>query len=109
MSPSPSLAAPYGESCHAGREFHIENGDSTVFTLVPVGNVLAIATVLYAVSESGGGTSGGSTTCLRGATVNLYTDGVDIYTLAVSAGGAVSVYRSAGAAVFDARIYLVWI
>lgn len=78
-------------------------------TIVAVGNVTAILTATYAVDESGGGTSGGTATLTLAGSVNIYNDGVDILTLAVGAGGDVTLQRTAGAATFDVRVLTVWV
>lgn len=86
--------------------------DNTARTVIPngAGDVTGILTVTYAVSESGGGTSGGTTTATPGGgAVNLYTDGVDTFTLTVAADGSVTVVRSAGAATADIVLNMVWI
>lgn len=81
-----------------------------MLTLVPAGTgATAIVQIMYAVSESAGGTAAGVTTCAVSATVNLYTDGADTFTLAVAADGAITVSRTAGTSLFDARIHLLWV
>lgn len=80
----------------------------TVITDMP-GDVSAILSILYAVSESGGGVSAGSANCAPGGTVDLYDDGVDVLTLTVAANGGITVARSAGAETFELRLSMVWI
>lgn len=95
---------------HAWREFYINNDDDTPLTLVPVSaGVQAILAIAYSVSKSGGGTSAGTTTCLPGGATNLYNAGGETFTLSVAANGEVTVARSAGTSLFDARIHLVWV
>ena len=80
-------------------------------TVIPdsIGDVAAILTIIYAVSESAGGVSGGTATVVPAGSVVLYNDGTDVLTLAVAANGAVTLQRTAGAATFDVSINMVWI
>lgn len=73
------------------------------------GDVTVGLQAMYFVSESAGGTGGGSATCLNNASVDLYDDGTDVLTLAVAADGSVTLQRTAGAATFDVSLWLVWI
>jgi hypothetical protein len=85
--------------------------DGTSRTVIPngTGDVTAVLTAQYALTESGGGTDGGLITVDNGATVDLYDDGVDICTLTVNADGSVTIARSAGAATFDVVLNMVWL
>lgn len=58
---------------------------------------------------TGAGVTAGTATCVPGATIALYDDGVDVCTLAVSATGVVTISRTAGADTFNARLFMVWI
>jgi len=85
--------------------------DGTARTVIPngAGDVTRALTVLYQVYESAGGLAGGTATVANGASVNLYTDGVDTLALAVAADGSVTVQRTAGAATFDVVLWGVWL
>lgn len=64
----------------------------------------------YVVHEiTGAGIAAGTVTCVPGASVDLYTDGVDTCNLAISAPGVVTISRTAGADTFNARLFMVWI
>jgi len=80
-------------------------------TVIPdsIGDVVAILTVIYAVSESAGGVSGGTATIVPTGSVDLYDDGTDVLTLAVAANGTVTLQRTAGAATFNVSLNMVWI
>jgi len=84
---------------------------NTAITVIPdsIGDVVAILTVIYAVSESAGGVSGGTATVVPTGSVDLYDDGVDVLTLAVAANGTVTLQRTAGAATFNVSLNMVWI
>lgn len=89
----------------------LNNVAGVAMPVVPNGarDVAVLLTVLYAVSESAGGTSGGSATVLNNSSVVLYTDGVDTLTLAVAADGSVTLQRTAGAATFDVSMWMAWL
>jgi hypothetical protein len=64
----------------------------------------------YVVHEiTGAGVAAATVTCVPGANVDLYTDGVDTCNLAISAAGVVTVSRTLGADTFNARLFMVWI
>jgi len=84
----------------------INAAPQTVF-LAPVTKQLVC---FYVVQEvTGAGVAAGTVTCVPGANVNLYTDGVDTCNLAISAAGIVTVSRTLGADTFNARLFVVWI
>lgn len=85
--------------------------DGVLVTIVPngAGDVTAILQFDGVVSESAGGVSNPAGNLTPGNTVNIYDDGVDVLTLAVTALGAVTIQRPAGAATFDVNLGLRWI
>jgi uncharacterized spore protein YtfJ len=95
---------------HPVRVFWITNLVGAAQTVVAggVGDVKNIITAMYAVEEeTGGGSSGGVTTCTPGANVAIYDDGVDVVQLQVAAGGVVTVQRTAGADTFNIRLQVL--
>jgi hypothetical protein len=58
--------------------------------------------------ESGAGVGGPTGTLTPGNTVDLYDDGTDVLTLAIDAGGEVTVSKTAGADSFGMVIGLLW-
>lgn len=96
---------------HVQRAFYITDINGAAQVVIPdaPGDVTVIAAITYAARESGGGSAAGNLTCIPGAAVDLYDDGVDVLTLAIGADGSVTISRTAGAETFDANIHLVWI
>ncbi len=84
---------------------------NAVTTIIPdsIGDVAAILTIIYAVSENAGGVSGGTATVVPTGSVVLYNDGVDVLTLAVAVNGTVTLQRTAGGATFNVSLNMVWI
>ena len=83
-----------------------------VQTVIPGGtqDVTAILTLLYAVQQiAGGGSAGGATTCIPGATVNLYNAGGNTLTVTVAAGGDATIATSAGVDTYNVSLLLLWI
>lgn len=80
-------------------------------TIVPngAGDVASGATIVYRLSESGGGVDGNVVMVTTPGAVDLYDDGTDVCTLTIAANGSVSVARSAGAATFDVALFIVWL
>lgn len=58
---------------------------------------------------TGAGTAGQMVWLAPGGSQAIYTDGVDTLTLAVGAGGDVTVQRTAGADTFQVVLWLIWI
>lgn len=80
-------------------------------TIVPngAGDVMSGVTIMYQLTESGGGTDGNVVMVLNGGSVDLYDDGVDVLTLTVNADGSVTVVRTAGATTFDLSLLMCWL
>lgn len=72
--------------------------------------VLGRVFAAYSVQEiTGAGVAASWVAVTAGASANIYTDGVDTLTLYVSAGGVVTVARSAGADTWRVIMALIWI
>ncbi len=79
-------------------------------TLLAAGAVQYVLTVVYAVRAIGAGDeNGGVVTLAPGDSFALYNDGTDVLTLALSAGGELTVQRTAGAETFDIKLLGVWL
>lgn len=94
---------------HAKLEYEVTaiNAVAQTVFLAPVTKQLVCT---YAVQEvTGAGVAAGTVTCVPGANVNLYTDGVDTCNLAIDAAGVVTVSRTLGADTFNTRLFMVWI
>lgn len=80
-------------------------------TIVPngAGDVASGATIVYRLSESGGGVAGNVVMVNNGASVNLYNAGGETCILTVNADGSVSVARSAGTSTYDVALFIVWL
>jgi len=85
--------------------------NATSRTIIPngTGDVTATIAGIFAVSESGGGTDGGTFICDNSSSLVLYNDGTDTLTLTVAADGSVTIARSAGAATFALSIWATWV
>lgn len=75
----------------------------TAVTLIPNGSkdVTAILTFIFAVKASTGGVNWGIGGLAPGDSMELFNDGTNILTAAVSAVGAFTVQRTGGTATFD--------
>lgn len=84
--------------------FRWANGNiATAYTVLT--GVASVVTVLYAVyAITGADTEGGIETLAPGDSVDIYDDGTDVLTLAVSAGGDVTVEPTAGADTFNVSL-----
>lgn len=109
-------AAPFGpfhtyDAPGSGMFVTADDVDNNAVTIIPnaAGDVAVMLTVLYVISESGGGTAGGTATVLNNSSVDLYDDGTDILTLAVGVGGSATLQRTAGATTFDVSLWMVWL
>jgi len=79
-------------------------------TLLPAGSAMYVLTMVYVVREFiGSGTSGGTITLTAGTSASIYNDGTDVLTLALSASGALTAQRTAGADSFDVKLMGVWL
>ena len=84
--------------------------DGTGTTVLPAGSVDSVITMMYVVAEEvGTGVGGGTTTLGVDDSAVIYADGTDELTISVSAGGAVTLARTAGADTFSAAIQAVWL
>lgn len=86
--------------------------DDTPTVVIPDGanDVTAVATFIYAVhAVTGGDNAGGSVTLETNDSSILYNDGTDALTLAISAAGAVTLQRTAGADTFNVSLQGVWL
>ena len=90
--------------------WHLTGVDATPVEIIHdgSGDVTGIATVMYAVQESAGGTSGSTATVEPSATLNLYNDGVDTLDMDCNTDGSVEVRRVAGSSTFEVSIFMVW-
>jgi len=84
---------------------------ATPVTIIADGadDVTAILAVLAVVKASNGNTDGGPTFVRVNDSVELYNDGTDVLTLAVSAAGEATLQRTAGSMTFDVLLNCVWI
>lgn len=80
-------------------------------TIVPngAGDVTSGVTIMYWLSESGGGAEGNVVMVANGGAVDLYDDGTDVFTLTVNADGSVTVVRSAGATTANLSLLMCWL
>lgn len=86
------------------------SGITTAQTVLPAGTVTRVVTVLYAAAEeTGADTGGGTATLTPGDTFNIVVDGTNTCALACTAGGAVTIARTAGADSYAARLFMEWI
>lgn len=94
---------------HVKNEFEVTaiNAVAQTVFLAPVTKQLACFYVVHQVA--GAGVAAGTVTCAPGANVDLYNAGGETCNLAISAAGAVTVSRTAGADTFNARLFMVWI
>jgi hypothetical protein len=86
--------------------------NDTARTVIPngAGDVTAVLSGTFAINESGGVTEGGTFKVDNNSSIDLYDDGVDVFTLTVNADGSVEVARSAGASTCDIVLGgMVWI
>ena len=84
--------------------------DDTPQVILAAATVTRIVTVQYAVGEeTGTGADGGTITLAMDTHMNIYNDGTGIVRLTLSAGGELSIARTAGADTFSARLWTVWI
>lgn len=65
--------------------------------------------IMWAGYTSGATFFSGCDQCVNGATLNLFNVAADTLQLAVSAGGAATVSRTAGALTYDLSVWLVWL
>lgn len=87
-----------------------ESVGAAAVTLLPAGSAMYVITMVYVVREiTGGGTSGGTVTLNAGSGFSIYNDGTDVLTLALSALGALTAQRTAGADTFDVKLMGVWL
>ena len=74
------------------------------------GDVTATVTFMYAVyAITGTDSTGGTVTLEPSDSFVLYNDGTDVLTIAVDAGGQVTVARTAGADTFNVALQGVWL
>lgn len=86
------------------------SGITVAQTVLAAGTVTRVVTVLYAAAEeTGADTGGGTATLTPGDTFNIVVDGTNTCALACTAGGAVTIARTAGADSYAARLFLEWI
>ena len=99
-------ANPDGE----GRALTFDSIDDGGTEVLAAGSVDAAITAIYVVAEeTGTGTSGGTLTLPADDSAIIYTDGTDTLTLSVSAAGAVTLQRTAGADTFSVALQAVWL
>lgn len=79
-------------------------------TLLEAGTVQYVITLLFVVrAVTGADTSGGTVTLALGDNFSIYNDGTDVLTLTLTAGGALTAQRTAGADTFDVKVLGVWL
>lgn len=79
-------------------------------TLLAAGSAMYVITLVYVTRELiGSGTSGGTVTLTAGSSFSIYNDGTDVLTLSLTAGGALTAQRTAGADSFDVKLMGVWL
>lgn len=86
--------------------------DGTPQTVIPdgVGDVTRLLGGNAVIAEiTGAGTATVRLGVVPGAASVIYNDGTDACTVAVGAGGDVTIYRSAGADTFKVVLWLLWI
>lgn len=86
--------------------------DDTPVTILAAGTITAVATFTYAIlAVTAGDTAGGTVTLPVNDSATLYANvgATETFALAISAAGAVTVQRTAGADTFDIAIRGVWI
>ena len=93
------------------KHFRYTGIDGTARIIIPddENDVAGMASMLYAVLESAGGTAGGAANIAPAGTVTLYNDGVDTLTMDCTPGGELHVHRGAGAATFSVDIWVTWV
>ena len=79
-------------------------------TVLADGTLGDVVTVMYAVAEEvGADTGGGVATLEPGDSFNVVTDGTNICTLSCTAGGGLTIARSAGADSYTASLWAVYV
>lgn len=82
----------------------------TASTLLIAGTVTAVANMYFTIRDSNGTcTSSITVAVVLGATHNMVADGTNTYQFQVSAGGAVTVQRTAGSRTFSIVGWVQWI
>ena len=85
-------------------------GITAAETVLADGSLCDVVTVMYAVAEEvGADTGGGVATLEPGDSFNVVTDGTNICTLSCTAGGGLTIPRSAGADSYTASLWVVYV
>ena len=85
-------------------------GITAAETVLADGSLCDVVTVMYAVAEEiGTDTGGGVATLEPGDSFNVVTDGTNICTLSCTAGGGLTIARSAGADSYTASLWVVYV
>ncbi len=94
----------------AGSRFWTGAGITAAATALAVGTIGNVVTVTYVVAEEvGTDTGGGVVTLEPGDSFNIVTDGTNICTLSCTAGGGLTIARSAGADSYTASLWVVYV
>lgn len=82
----------------------------TAVTLLAAGTIAYAVTLVFVVhAVTGADASGGTVTLECGDSYAIYNDGTDVLTLALSAGGQLTVQRTGGADTFNVNCMGVWL
>lgn len=100
------------ETISGVKHWEYDGIDGTARTVIAdgAGDVVHASLVFYVLRASNNYRSAGDTGLLvPGSTIDLWNSGADICVVAVSAGGAMTVQRTAGTLTYKVALWVLWI